>query len=1419
MTTIRIRGLGSDRLWTRTMFFFVLAVVLSSNCAFSQFVYVVNANNAVSGYSFDSHSGVLAAVPGSPFAAGAEPTGLAVDPTGRFVFIANAGSNNISAYAVESGTGTLRALPGGSFATGSRPVSLAIDRSGRFLYVANSESSDISAFAIGTASGALARVAGSPFSGPAGPAGIAIDPGNRFVYVAHTSGSVSAYSINPESGALIRLPGSPFAAGNNATGISIEPRGKFAYVTTDDGIWAFSIDSTSGALRVLPGSPYAVEGASGSLSIVVHPGGQFAYVSSGGRISAYALDGKTGALSAVSGAQFEGGMLQSGMVIDPSGKFMYQANDLTEAIAGYSVESGSGAVTRLASNTAASRARAIAILKKPEISAAVAGGTPLITSFSGNEARNNFSGGFGMLFTVGPDPLTVTALGRIYILGNTGSHLIRLVRASDFKDVPGGSVTVSLPSGEPGEFAYVPLPSPITLDANTSYYLLSQETEGGDVFYNLGSATSSAAVGIKGGVVDWPSFGFISVGGPNSTYVPANLLYLPPGSGPSILITAPANGATVSGTTVPVAANATAGAGLTIASVQFKLDNNNLGAALTASPFTLALDTTKLINGSHTLTAVATDSAGNGTTSAPVTITVANNPTVAITTPTSGATLAGDSVPVSATASAVSGLTITQVQFKLDNVNLGAPLTTAPYNIVLDTTKLTNAAHTLLAVATDSANNTATSAPVSFTVNNTKTTVEVTAPVPGANVAGNTTLTATATAGAGFTISQVQFKVDNAPFGAPILAGPFSVVLDTTTLANGSHTVVAVAADSASTTATSTPVTFNVSNGGPPPSGTALISAFTTGAPRNNFTGSFGMRFIVGGNPLNVTALGRIYVAGNNKSHVVRLVRASDGTDVPGGSVTITLPSGLAGQFVYAALPSPVTLDANTTYYLLSAETASGDQFYDLGPVTPTNAVSVVNGVVEWPDHGIVQVGPINNSFGPVNLLYTTAGAAPAVSISSPLSGATISGNNVTVSATASAGTGLTITGVQFKVDNVNQGAPDVSSPFSFILDATKLSNGPHTLTAVATDSASSSTTSAPVTVTVNNNPTVAVTAPASGATVTGNSVPLTATATAVAGLTIANVQFKVDNVNQGGPITAAPYTVVLDSTKLSNASHSVVAVATDSAGNTATSATLNFTVNNSPTTVVVTAPSAGSSVAGSTALTATATAGPGLTITSVQFKVDDKDQGAAVTTSPYSTVLDTTALPNGQHTVTAVVKDSAGNTVTSTPVNFTVSNAGPQPAGTPMVTAFTTGPPRNNFTASFGMQFTVGAKPLEVTALGRLHVAGNTGSHVVRLKTASDGKEVPGGSVTIVLPSGPAGQFVYAALPTPVVLNANTSYYLVSDELNGGDLFYDLGPVVTTSAVSVNSGIVDWTDHGIIPVGPANTSFVPVNLLYNVLQ
>ena len=151
--------------------------------------------------------------------------------------------------------------------------------------------------------------------------------------------------------------------------------------------------------------------------------------------------------------------------------------------------------------------------------------------------------------------------------------------------------------------------------------LVSQflDTLAGDTYWVQGSSTASTAAGQQVTLNDsaptadrW-----------DLAAVEVTLASSPPPdtTPPTVSITNPASGQTVSGT-VPVAA--TASDDTAVASVRFVLDGKALGSPVTAAPYAVQWDTTTAPNGTHTLSAQATDTSGNVGTSQSVSVTVQN---------------------------------------------------------------------------------------------------------------------------------------------------------------------------------------------------------------------------------------------------------------------------------------------------------------------------------------------------------------------------------------------------------------------------------------------------------------------------------------------------------------------------------------------------------------------------------------------------------------------------------------------------------------------------------------------------------------------------------------------------------------------------------------------------------------------------
>jgi 6-phosphogluconolactonase len=294
----------------------------------SRFAFVADGGlpGVVLAYTIDHGTGALTAVAGSPFTApmaAASAAVVAVDPSGNFLYVAGEGTPgptgsptaSVSVFTIDTTSGSLSPLAEGPYATGPGPSTVALDPSGKFVYVGciTGNGFYISAFTRDATTGALTAVPGSPFLVQnndsylfALSATIIVNPNGKFLYVAgqglnqysggialnpsgtfaYSFAEILAYAIDPSSGALMALAGNPFGGA---------------------GLTAYAIDGSTGALTAVPDS------LQGSLAenilppIAVDPSGNFAYAQdSNGGISVFGIDTGTGALTAIAGSPFPG---------------------------------------------------------------------------------------------------------------------------------------------------------------------------------------------------------------------------------------------------------------------------------------------------------------------------------------------------------------------------------------------------------------------------------------------------------------------------------------------------------------------------------------------------------------------------------------------------------------------------------------------------------------------------------------------------------------------------------------------------------------------------------------------------------------------------------------------------------------------------------------------------------------------------------------------------------------------------------------------------------------------------------------------------------------------------------------------------------------------------------------------------------
>jgi hypothetical protein len=224
-----------------------------------------------------------------------------------------------------------------------------------------------------------------------------------------------------------------------------------------------------------------------------------------------------------------------------------------------------------------------------------------------------------------------------------------------------------------------------------------------------------------------------------------------------------------------------------------------------------ASTTTTPTSGDHFYYAKVTEANGLMLWSAPVWVTEGAGSGGDTTPPTVSASETGSIGSITLNASASDNVGVSRVEFYVDGA-LKATDSSAPYGAALDSTTLADGTHALVAKAYDAAGNVGTSSSVGFSVSN-GSGGDTTLPTVSASESGSSgSITLSATASDNVGVSRVEFYVDGA-LKATDSSAPYGAALDSTTLADGTHALVAKAYDAAGNVGTSSSVGFSVSNG------------------------------------------------------------------------------------------------------------------------------------------------------------------------------------------------------------------------------------------------------------------------------------------------------------------------------------------------------------------------------------------------------------------------------------------------------------------------------------------------------------------------------------------------------------------------------------------------------------------------------
>ncbi|KAA5548767.1 Ig-like domain-containing protein [Adhaeribacter rhizoryzae] len=808
-------------------------------------------------------------------------------------------------------------------------------------------------------------------------------------------------------------------------------------------------------------------------------------------------------------------------------------------------------------------------------------------------------------------------------------------------------------------------------------------------------------------------------------------------------LTAPTNGVTITAPTanatfaasdqINITATAT-DANAAVTKVEFFAGSTKLGEDLT-SPY--SFNWTNAPAGTHALTAKATNSTGQVTTSAVVSVTKTNNnePTITLTAPTGGSKFAAPaSITITANASDTDG-TIAKVEFYNGNTKIGED-TSSPY--AFDWYNVDIGTYAITAKAIDNAGGSATSAPVMVSVL-TATVPTVAIVTPGENSTHFYPTNVRILANAELTngnISRVEFYANGNKIADRGYA-PFEI--HWMNIPTGTYTVTARAIGSNGVAGTSAPVKFNVVN-----LGTLINTAPTVSIASPTSTNSFkapaGINITANASDANGSISKVEYFYGTTKlgesttapytfnwSNVTTgtyeiTAKATDnaGTSTTSAPVKVTVGTS---NTISAALPtvnitSPtastnllapavVTITANAVD---SDGTISKVEFYQggikLGEDTSSpysfTWLNVLAGVYPITARAIDNSG-LSSTSAPVNItvqlpILTPAPApsAPVVTLTSPSANSNFTAPaNITIAANASSTDG-SISKVEFFNGSTKVGE-DITSPYSFTWS--NVSAGTYTLTARATNNVGQTTTSAPVNVNVNAikapeptpeaNPdsapvaeglSVTLTAPIANSTqVIPTNLYLSAKVTSDEG-TIRRVEFY-NGTTRLGEKTWAPYEAYYINAPAGN--YSITAKVTSSTGATAISAPVTVTVLTQNGTTPAPAPSAPEVALTSPSANSSFTAPASITIAANASSTDGSiskveffngsSKVGEDLTSPYSFTWSNVSA--GSYTLTARATNNVGQTTTSAPVNVNVTPViTPAPAPAPSTACSGTG-------------------------------------------------------------------------------------------------------------------------------------------------
>jgi len=311
------------------------------------------------------------------------PSFLTISPNHRFLYAVSEDplslgppldhSSYVSAFAIDSATGKLRLLNTVP-ASGTSTCFISMDKTGKYVMMANFGSGSVSVVRV-KEDGSLGEL--TAFIQDVGHSidpsiqsephthSIVVSPDNRYAIVSDLGlDKVLIFRFDAKTGQL-SPPDPTFATvypGGGPRHFTFDPAGKFGYQLSEmsGNVDVFAWDSSQGTLTPVQRAhtvPHDFVGGNHSAEIEIHPNGKFLYESNRrtkseterapDTIGVFSIDPQSGMLAPVE-QSLTGGVMPRNFKIDPTGAYLLAANELSNNIVLYKIDTASGRLSKTA---------------------------------------------------------------------------------------------------------------------------------------------------------------------------------------------------------------------------------------------------------------------------------------------------------------------------------------------------------------------------------------------------------------------------------------------------------------------------------------------------------------------------------------------------------------------------------------------------------------------------------------------------------------------------------------------------------------------------------------------------------------------------------------------------------------------------------------------------------------------------------------------------------------------------------------------------------------------------------------------------------------------------------------------------------------------------------------------------------------